>query len=172
MKKNFKHRSRWALGLGLAAYVLAMVICTPLSGSIAKPEKVYRLTIHYQNGKMTLLEKRELNKILPLNIKERILKTGQQLVGFVFDILDAQGQVSLTSSMDDPTISHMEYPDPENPRKIIGSFIKHNDVIFSIQVPAPPAAKTIRFRRFQAPAAGVKAAQVVPEELGSFNLSD
>lgn len=134
------------------------------------PEKVYRLSIRYYEGKFTMLKCEELNKVLSPVLKERILtKEDEKAQDFYFEILDGKEKILLRSTMNDPTVSLMEYPDPDDPTKIRSSLVKHDDVTFSMLVPAPPDGKKIRFLHLPSEQAGVKTA-AGPEELGTFDL--
>jgi len=152
-----------------AAMLCILLLVGGLIMAAQKPEKAYRLSIRYFEGKFTLLKCEELNKVLSPALKARILKESEKPRDFYFEIMDSQGKALLRSAMHDPTVSLMEYPDPSDPTKIRSSLVQHEDVTFTVLVPAPPSGKSIRFLRLRAAQPGVTAAPG-PEDLGTFEL--
>ncbi len=113
-----------------------------------KPENALRLTIKYQNDQMTLVKVEPLQMIIPVTIKERVLKeNAQSAEEYYFELHDNNENLLLRSSMNNPTISLMEYEDPENPGMIKSSIVKHNVMTFSIIISAIDEVRFVKFLR-------------------------
>lgn len=150
MNKN-ENKSVFILFVRLIALTL-LVSMFPLIGNLSaeeqqKPEKAYRVTLKYHNGKMDSLIVESLYMVIPLTLKEQIMKDGEHPEGYFFEMFDEKGNLVLRSNMQDPTVTLLEYEDPENPGRIKGELVKHDKITFSIIVPAPTEARSIHFAR-------------------------
>jgi hypothetical protein len=170
-EKMKKMREGPAMKIVMAAFI-GLFLLQFLSGQTAgktNMEKAYRLLVRFQNGQFILLEKREIRKVLPLPVHERIERAKKEAEGYFFEILDVQDKILLRSVFPDPTVSLMEYPDPSDPDKIKSALVTHSDVVFSVVVPVPPSSKRVRFTHLRAAPADGKM-QPPPEILGLFDL--
>ncbi len=144
-----------------------------LSGQMnAGPEKAYRLTIQYRNGAFKVLEVKELQMVIPVVVKEQILEGNKNPTGYCFEVLDSDKNAVLRSDMPDPTVTLLEYEDPENPGHLKHQYIEHEEIVFSLIVPATTNSRFVHFTR---PATGYKTAtpdQQRREELGVFELKE
>jgi len=113
-----------------------------------KPENALRLTIKYKNEQMTLIKVESLKMIIPITVKERILKKNSSSAEeYYFELHDKNNNLLLRSSMENPTLTTMEYEDPENPGKIVSSILKHEEMTFSIIISATDQTKFVKFTR-------------------------
>ena len=144
-----------------------LISISPLTGNLLasqqpEPEKAYRLAIKYQNGEMELLNVESLQMVIPLTVKEQIMKEEDQPTGYFFEILDDEKNVVLRSNMHDPTVTLLEYEDPEHPGRLKSELVKHDEITFSIITPAPAQARFVHFARIE---------KKEREDLGIFDLA-
>jgi hypothetical protein len=138
----------------------------------SKPEPAFRLTIKYQNGVFQLLKVKELQMVIPVTIKEQILEEKKNPSGYFFELLNSEKKSVLRSNMHDPTTTLLEYEDPERPGYLRSQLIEHEEIVFSIIIPAVPETHFIRFTR---PARGYKTfafEKQKREEIGFFDLKE
>ncbi len=155
--------------------LILLVSIFSLTGNLSaeekpKPENAYRLTIKYDNGKLDSLKVDTLYMVIPLTVKEKIMKNEEHPEGYFFEMLNEKGNLLLRSNMNDPTITLLEYEDPENPGRIIGKLVKHDKITFSIIVPAPAGARSIRFSRVIPGQDSIPVEKRRHEVLGTFSL--
>jgi hypothetical protein len=135
-----------------------------------KPEKALRLTIKYQKGEMNLLKVEPLQMIIPLTVKEQVFKGEADRGEYFFEVSDDKKNVVLRSNMENPTVTLMEYEDPEHPGKIRSKLVKHKEMTFSIIIPAPDNARFIRFSRVAPGQESIAPKMRKYEDLGTFDL--
>lgn len=135
-----------------------------------KPEKILRLTIKYENGKMDLLKVDSLLMVVPVRVTEQAVKGELSPDEFFFEIQDKRKNTILRSNMENPTESLMEYEDPENPGGIKSQIVKHEGITFSILVPALENSQFVRFARVPKEQRSVNFKMQKHEELGTFDL--
>lgn len=117
------------------------------AGKVTKIEKVYRLTILYKSGRMEFQKLEPLEMILPLTIKEKIFTKDGYSENYFLQMFDKEKNIVLRMKMDDPTVTLLEYEDPEEPGRIRSKLVKHDEILFSILIPAPAKAQFIQFSR-------------------------
>jgi hypothetical protein len=137
-----------------------------------KPNEAFRITIFYNNGIYDSIKVEKLNMIIPLTAKNKFLKTDQFPTGNYFEMFNNEGKIIFRSEMDDPTISLLEYEDPENPGKIKHQIVKHDSGVFSFITKAPANAKKIKFSRILPGQEEIPKGKRRSELLGSFNLTN
>jgi hypothetical protein len=170
--RRFRVIGNNSVASGATMMLAALSVLLLFSGALAapqKPEKAYRMTVRYFQGKFTLVKSEEINKVLSPILKARRLKDGETPTGFYFEIMDSQGRILTRSAMPDPTTSLMEYPDPDDPTKIRSALVAHDDVTFALLVPATPGGEKVHFLRRRPAQPGVVAVPG-PEDLGTFEL--
>ena len=136
-----------------------------------QPEPALRLTFEYRDGRLALLETRKLKMVLPLPIKERLLKQGQSPSGYALELYDSNERVLLLREFDeDPLILVSETQDPKDPNRILRQETRQRSATFSVLVPAPPMAVSVKVTR---PAPGQEALSFDKrsrETMGTFEL--
>ncbi len=158
---------------GLIVSVLCFSIPPAAAGS-ERPalEPAVRLTGVLRDGKVVSLTSEPLTVVLPLSVKERVLEEGEGATGYLLELLDGESAVALRTRLEELSVVVMEYEDPEVPGRIVNKELYPKEVPFSIIVPAPLEARTIRFLRIQPRDAAVPAADAISEDLGSFPLPE
>ncbi len=134
-------------------------------------ENALRLTIRYENEQMTLIKVEKLRMIIPITVKERILKKGDYSTEkYYFELHDNKMNLLFRSSMEDPTLTVMEYEDPESSGKIISSVLNHENITFSIIISEIDQVRFIKFTRVVSGQKIVKHEMKKYEDLGTFDL--
>src|SRR5262245_29349761 len=115
--------------LPAAGWLLAALLTTFPSGRAwsqtyrsaggPQPEPALRLTFEYRDGRLALLEARELTMVLPLVVKERVLRAGQSPSGYALELRDNAGKELLVEALDDPLTLVSETQDPNAPGRIV-----------------------------------------------------
>ncbi|UCE25415.1 MAG: hypothetical protein JSU74_05045 [Candidatus Zixiibacteriota bacterium] len=169
-------KNRWltvTTGAAVIGMLTAALILTGVdlsSAQAGKPERAWRLTATYRAGTIELDRIDTLNMIIPLTIKEMIIREGELTTGFFWEMYDDSARLVLRSRMHDPTRTLMEYEDPDNPGQIRSQEVVHDTITFTVIVPAPESARTIRIGRVPIgrDTTGEKTPQ--KEYLGEFSL--
>ena len=173
MMKRHQHPPVGALGavialmLGLAAELPAQ---PGPAGQRPKLEPALRLRGEFRDGRVVSLTAERLTVVLPLPIKEQVLAEGEAPRGYFVELRDELSNVALRAVLDAPTLVVMEYEDPEQPGRIISKEIHVEEATFSVIVPAPPEARSIRFLRVRPGAEAAPLIERAHEDLGSFEL--
>lgn len=145
-------RKKWIKTIFWIPLLILLFFISPLfdslyAGKVTKMEKVYRLTIMYKSGRMEFQKSELLEMILPLTIKEKIFTKDGYSENYFLQMFDKGKNIVLRMKMDDPTVTLLEYEDPEEPGRIRSKLVKHDEILFSILIPAPAKAQFIRFSR-------------------------
>lgn len=156
--------------------LIFLVIVLPLTGYFTldgqqKSEKTYRITVSYSNGIYDSINVDIINMIIPVTVKEKILTEGEFPTGYFFEMLDEKGGIVLSSNMDDPTISLLEYEDPEKPGNIKSQIVKHESGVFSFITSAPERARVIKFAHVIPGQEKISIESRRQELIGTFNLA-
>ena len=165
-----------ALTMGLLA--AAALTALPRGGSIAAqerpaPESALRLSGVLRDGRIESLTAIPLEVVLPLTVREKVLSKGERPGAGVFlELNDGEGVPVFRVLMDDPTLVVMEYEDPNEPGRIVSKEIRTETASFSIIVPAPPKASSVRFLRVRPGQEAVPAAKRRTDILGTFPLRE
>ena len=159
----------------LLSWIWSVIFLVPAGFQLAAQktslEPAVRLTLRYANNKIELQKVEPLRMVLPLTVKEQVLGTEESPRGYFLSYLDERQSMVTRIRMDDPTVSLMEYEDPENPGQIKSQTVQHKEVVFSLLLPAPAQARFIRFARVAAGQETVPLNLQKHEDLGTFDLS-
>jgi len=146
MKQKWLKKVYWLPLLFLLIGLLLPLVNLHAS-KIKKTEKVFRITVKYENDRMKLQKVEPLEMILPRTIKEKVLTKDESPRGYFLQMFDEEKNPVLRLAMEDPTVTLMEYEDPEGSGRIRSKLVKHDEILFSILTPAPVKAQFILFSR-------------------------
>ncbi len=160
---------------GALAGLIVSVLCLPSAAAASERpalEPALRLTGIFRDGKVVSLTSQPLMRVLPLSVKERVIEENEAAPGFQLEMLDGRNVVQLRTRLEELNLVVMEYEDPEVPGRIVNKELYPREVPFSILVPAPPEARTVRFLRVQPSDQAAPAAAAARQDLGSFPLPE
>ncbi|HSL83023.1 MAG TPA: hypothetical protein VLF66_09610 [Thermoanaerobaculia bacterium] len=135
-----------------------------------RPEHALRLTFEYREGELSLLDVQELQMVVPMAERERVLELGELPSGYALELQGTQETTLLVREFDDPLTLVSETPDPEDPARIRREVTEIAATTFSVLVPATPGARLVLVTRPSPGQEGVAPARQRRETLGAFEL--
>jgi len=135
-----------------------------------RPEPALRLTFEIRDGELSLLHVQELQMVVPVAERERVLEPGEPPSGYALELRGAQEATLLVRELDDPLTLVSETPDPEDPDRIRREEARLETTTFSVLVPAPPGARVVLVTRPAPGQEGVAPARQQRETFGAFEL--
>lgn len=161
------------------ALALTFLACLQVSGQTSggkarmhdpTPQPALRLTFTYSDGRLELVGVQELEMVLPLTVRERVLRSDQRATGYALELRGADARRLLVEEFDDPLRLVSETADPDEPGRIERHETYQESATFSVLVPAPPGARTVVVSRPAPGQEGVAPEQRRREALGAFEL--
>lgn len=110
-------------------------------GILPAQDGIVFLHLRLKNNTITLIE----SKIHPGTLKED--RTTESNDGILIEVVSNIGSIIFTNSVNDPSIRHYEFEDPNFPGRVISKEIMQNDVEFFVRIPYKKNAHQVRFYR-------------------------
>jgi len=134
------------------------------------PDRAYRLSGAYENGRVVSLQATPLEVRLPLTVTERVLGEAVLADGYLLEILNSDAKSLERLRIDDPSFVLMEYSDPNEPGHIVSKPIHVDRAEFSILAPAPSESHMLRFMKVTPIREAMGAEKQQHEDIGTFIL--
>lgn len=118
--------------------IIVLLFCT---GILPAQDGIVFLHLRLKNNTITLLE----SKIQPGTLKEdRMTKSN---TGISIEVESDIGSIIFTKTINDPSVQHYEFEDPNFPGRLISKEIVQNDVDFFVRIPYKKNVHRVHFYR-------------------------
>ncbi len=170
--RYFNKEAPFSRGLRVLTVGLATLLTTVTLQAQQErpPDRAYRLSGTYENGRVVSLQATPLELRLPLTVTERVLGEAVPADGYLLEILDGDAKSLQRLRIDDPSFVLMEYVDSNEPGHIVSKQIHVDRVEFSILVPAPIESHMLRFMKVAPGQEATAAEKRQHDDIGSFIL--
>ncbi len=111
------------------------------SGLLFAQDGIVFLHLHLKDNTISLLE----SNVRPGTLKES--RAVHHKAGLSFEVLSDNNSTLFVNTVNDPSVQHYEYEDPNSSQRLINKEVLQNDVEFFLRVPYIKEMRRIRFYR-------------------------